>query len=213
MQTLSDMGRFQKRRRIVVALIILLLLLALLFVGSAWGDNDIMDIPEYDIHEYIEAVGLSFIVLAIVGRMWCTLYIGGRKSAEIVRDGPYSVSRNPLYVFSTLGAAGIGALTGSLVIALGFAVLCYLAFHVVIIAEENYLKKAFGEPYRAYLAEVPRFFPRFSLFRDSAELTVRPERVYRTLTDGLVFFVAYPFFEFVEYLQGAHVLPVLFRLY
>jgi len=213
MQTMKDMNRFQKRRRIVIAVLITLLLLALLFVRSVWTDSDMNGVPGYDIHEYIEALGLSFIVLAIVGRMWCTLYIGGKKSAEIVRDGPYSVTRNPLYVFSTLGAAGIGAQTGSLIVALGFAVLCYLAFLVVIRAEEKYLEKAFGEPYRAYLADVPRFFPRLSLFHDSAELVVQPDRLYRTFTDGLVFFIAYPFFEFVEYLQGVHILPVLLRLY
>jgi hypothetical protein len=28
-----------------------------------------------------------------------------------------------------------------------------------------------------------------------------------------VFFVAYPFFEFIEYLQDIHALPVLLRLY
>ncbi|WP_420960494.1 methyltransferase family protein [Brucella sp. IR073] len=205
MQTISDMGRFQRKRRIIIALVIGLLFLTLLFVRSAWGDNQV--------HEYIEAVGLGFIVLAIIGRMWCTLYIGGKKSAEIVRDGPYSVTRNPLYVFSTLGAAGIGAQTGSLTIAFGFAVLCYVAFQIVIRAEEKFLEKTFGEPYRAYMREVPRFLPRLSLFRDKGELVVRPDRVYRTLTDGLVFFVAYPVFEFVEYLQGIHALPVLFRLY
>ncbi|ERU26646.1 putative nickel-cobalt-cadmium resistance protein nccn [Brucella neotomae 5K33] len=42
---------------------------------------------------------------------------------------------------------------------------------------------------------------------------MRPDRIYRTFTDGLVFFVAYPFFEFVEYLQNSHILPVLLRLY
>ena len=37
--------------------------------------------------------------------------------------------------------------------------------------------------------------------------------LYKTLFDGLVFFVSYPLLEFVEYLQTTHVLPVLLRLY
>ena len=37
--------------------------------------------------------------------------------------------------------------------------------------------------------------------------------LYRTFFDGLVFFVAYPLLEFVEYLQVTNVLPVLLRLY
>lgn len=204
MKTLRELGKYQQRRRMVIAIIIALLVLALLFVRS--------QSPDY-IHEYIEAIGLSLIVAAIVGRMWCTLYIGGRKSAEIVSSGPYSVSRNPLYVFSTIGAIGIGAQTGSAIIALIFGVLCYLAFSIVIRTEEKFLTQNFGQPYRDYLETVPRFFPKFSLFRDEAELVVKPQRVYRTFTDGLVFFVAYPFFEFIEYLQNVGTLPVFLRLY
>lgn len=204
MKTLGELGKYQRRRRIAIGAVVGLLVVALLFVRSRSTGYG---------HEYTEAFGLSLIVAAIVGRMWCTLYIGGRKSAEIVRSGPYSVTRNPLYVFSTIGAVGIGAQTGSVTVALGFGVLCYLAFSQVIRTEETFLAGSFGKPYEAYCVEVPRFFPNFSLFRDDKELLVRPDRIYRTLTDGLVFFVAYPFFEFVEYLQDTHVLPVLLRLY
>lgn len=204
MKTLGELGKYQQRRRLAIGAVVVLLVVALLFVSS-------QSIGHF--HEYIEAFGLSLIVAAIIGRMWCTLYIGGRKSAEIVQSGPYSVTRNPLYVFSSIGAMGIGAQTGSVIIAVAFGVLCYLAFSVVIRTEEKFLKQNFGKPYEAYCASVPRFFPKLSLFRDDKELIVRPDRLYRTFTDGLVFFVAYPFFEFVEYLQDIHVLPVLLRLY
>lgn len=204
MKTLGELGKYQQRRRLAIGAVVVLLVAALFFVRSQSTGH---------FHEYTEAFGLSLIVAAIIGRMWCTLYIGGRKSAEIVRSGPYSVTRNPLYVFSSIGAIGVGAQTGSIIIAVAFGVLCYLAFSMVIRTEEKFLKQNFGRPYEAYCADVPRFFPKFSLFRDDKELIVRPDRLYRTFTDGLVFFVAYPFFEFVEYLQDSHVLPVLLRLY
>jgi len=204
MKTLGELGKYQQRRRLAIGAVVVLLVVALLFVGSRSTGH---------FHEYIEAFGLSLIVAAIIGRMWCTLYIGGRKSAEIVRSGPYSVTRNPLYVFSTIGAMGIGAQTGSLIVALGFGILCYVAFSIVIRAEEKFLEQNFGEPYRAYCRDVPRFFPKLSLYNEDATVTVKPDRLYRTFTDGLVFFVAYPFFEFIEYLQGIDVLPVLLRLY
>ncbi len=201
----KDMSRFQHRRRIAVAVVIGLILIALLTIRSAWSNDWI--------HEYIEDFGIGVIVLAILGRMWCTLYIGGRKSAEIVRLGPYSISRNPLYVFSTLGAAGIGMLTGSLTVALVLAFLCYLAFYFVILAEEGYLANVFGEAYSDYKREVPRFFPKLSLYKEASILSVKASMLYKTFFDGLVFFVSYPLLEFVEYLQTTHVLPVLLRLY
>jgi protein-S-isoprenylcysteine O-methyltransferase Ste14 len=201
----TEMARYQQRRRLAIAVVIGLILVALLTIRSAWSNDWV--------HEYIEDFGIGAIVLAILGRMWCTLYIGGRKSAEIVRLGPYSMSRNPLYVFSTLGAAGIGMLTGSLTVALVLAILCYVAFRFVIAAEEGYLENVFGEPYRAYKREVPRFFPKISLYREADVLSVRSSVLYKTLFDGLVFFVSYPLLEFVEYLQTTGALPVLLRLY
>jgi protein-S-isoprenylcysteine O-methyltransferase Ste14 len=199
------MARFQRRRRLALAIVILLILAALLTVRSAWADGWT--------HEYIEDFGIGVIVLAILGRMWCTLYIGGRKSSEIVRLGPYSMSRNPLYVFSTLGAFGIGMMTGSLTVAFILAALCYIAFHFVIVAEEGYLESVFGETYLAYKREVPRFFPNIRLYREAEVLTVKSSMLYKTLADGLVFFISYPLLEFVEYLQSTNIVPVLFRLY
>jgi protein-S-isoprenylcysteine O-methyltransferase Ste14 len=48
-------------------------------------------------------VGLLLVGIATVGRLWCSLYISGRKSAELVMDGPYSICRHPLYFFPYLG--------------------------------------------------------------------------------------------------------------
>lgn len=203
MKTIGELGKYQRRRRILIGLVIALLIIVLLFVRSSSSGR---------IHEYVESMGLSLIVLAIVGRMWCTIYIGGRKSSEIVRSGPYSVTRNPLYVFSTVGAIGIGAQTGSVIVALGFGVLCYIAFSIVINTEEKFLNQHFGDLYYAYCKDVPRFFPKFSIYIDDFMVTVKPDRLYRTLQDGLVFFFAYPFFEFVEYLQNIDVLPTIWHL-
>ncbi len=201
----QEMSRFQRRRRVVIAGIVVLIVIALLTIRSAWQNEWV--------HEYIEDIGIGTIVLSILGRMWCTLYIGGRKSSEIVRLGPYSISRNPLYVFSALGAAGIGMLTGSLIVGLALSLICYTAFHFVILAEEGYLERNFGEAYLSYKRDVPRFFPNLSIYRESELLSVRASMLYKTLADGLVFFVSYPLLEFVEYLQSTHVLPVLLRLY
>lgn len=199
------LARFQSMRRAVLAIVLAAAAAVLLFCASPDGYETL--------HEYVEAFGLALIAAAIVGRVWCTLYIGGRKAAEIIDTGPYSITRNPLYVFSSIGAAGAGAQTGSIVVGLAFGALTVLAFHIVILREEAYLAEHFGEAYAAYRARVPRFWPNFRLFRDTEFITAPSRRVYSTLFDGLIFVAAVPVFEAIEHLQHAGFLPVLLRLH
>lgn len=164
------------------------------------------------IHEMIEWVGIVLIVTCILGRTWCSLYIGGRKIDDLVTDGPYSVSRNPLYFFSILGAAGVGAQLGSGLAAVIFGVLAWIVFFVVVTQEEKLLAERHGHFYATYLAAVPRFLPHPSLWRDTPTVTVRPPRLVRTFADAMLFLLAVPLAELFEQLQELHVLPVLFRL-
>lgn len=199
-----SLSGYQHARRVVLFLMLLAAFCILLFVSSYPEESEF--------HEFVEAVGVSLIGIAIIGRLWCTLYIGGRKSEEIVANGPYSIVRNPLYVFSAIGAAGAGAQTGSAIIGLIFGVVTVIAFIVVALREEKHLRDKFGEAYDAYCARVPRMLPNFSLYRDAPTITVTPRTLYTTFFDSLVFFSAMPVFEFVEHLQLEHVLPVLLRL-
>jgi len=200
-----DLDTVQKLRKIAVG-ISLLGLVALSVVSQSIGG---VDGPW---HETVEAAGLAAIALSIVGRAWCTLYIGGRKKAEIVDRGPYSISRNPLYVFSFVGAFGIGAQSGSLTIAAGFVVAALLVFHVTVVREEGFLLRAFGADYARYVARTPRFWPRFSLWRDTDELTIRPTLFLLTIRDGLVFLLAIPLFELIDAGQAQHWLRVAIHL-
>jgi len=70
------------------------------------------------VHEAMRWLGAALIFVCVSGRTWCTLYIGGRKNHELVTAGPYSVCRNPLYVFSIIGAIGIGAQLGAVLVAI-----------------------------------------------------------------------------------------------
>jgi len=160
----------------------------------------------------VEHLGLVSILACILGRAWCSLYIGGRKKQEIVDVGPYSISRNPLYVFSFLGAFGGGAQTGSLVVAVVFAAAAYGVFRVVVGREEAFLVQAFGPPYEAYVSSTPRFLPNLSLWRDADVLSIRPVFFLRTVRDGLVFLLAVPVFESLELLQRAGGFTSLFQL-
>ena len=200
----KGLAAYQNMRRLVIALLMFVLVLVLVFVGSAQSDPT---------HELIEAYGIMLIMVGIFGRLWSILYIGGRKSAEVVSVGPYSVTRNPLYLFSSVAAVGAGAQTGSLWVALAFGVLCAVAFHVVIRREEGYLAGKLGAAYRDYLARVPRFLPNPFIYRDLDIVSFEPRIFKRTLIDGLVFFVSIPFFEALEWGQQSGSIPVLLSLH
>jgi len=200
-----DLGAVQKIRKIAV-LVAILALVGLALVSQSVGGVD----GEW--HERVEAVGFVAMILSIVGRAWCSLYIGGRKKAEIVDRGPYSITRNPLYVFSYIGAFGIGAQSGSVTIGLGFVLAAMAVFYLTVKREEAFLKREFGAVYTAYKARTPRFWPRFSLWRDEEELTIRPSLFVTTIRDGLVFLLAIPIFELIDAGQAAHWLRILVHL-
>jgi len=200
-----DLGAIQRLRKVVVG-VFLVALIALSVVSQTPGGVD------GGWHHRLEYIGYAAIVISIVGRAWCSLYIGGRKKAEIVDRGPYSVTRNPLYVFSFIGAFGVGAQTGSITIAALFVLASLIVFSMTVHREEAFLRGEFGEVYERYFARTPRFFPKASLWRDEDELTIRPSLFLVTIRDGMVFLLAIPLFELIDMAQVDGWLSVLVRL-
>ncbi len=111
-------------------------------------------------------LALLFTGLGAWMRIWGTAYVGAGvvKSPEmhgqaLLADGPYRRTRNPLYLGTLLHTLGVTLLmppSGAVL-----TVLLMWVFQVrLALAEEVFLAQRFGEPYRAYKAEVPRFLPR-----------------------------------------------------
>lgn len=172
---------------------------------SRWPDGGLL-------HEGIELAGFLLIAVCIAGRTMCALYIGGLKNKSLIDAGPYSVTRNPLYVFSVIGAVGVGAQFGSIVIALVAGVITWAVFYILIFSEERSLRHRFGATFLSYSARVPRFFPNLSLWRDVNELTIRPRIVRATFIDACIFLISIPIAEGLDYLHSIGVLPVLVRV-
>lgn len=194
----------QAARKLALGVLTLGLVAVIAVVGTP------LDKPS--MHEAVEIVGWVLLAACIVGRVWCTLYIGGRKISQLVRIGPYSIMRNPLYTMSFIGAAGIGAQTGSMVMVALCFLIAWIVFRIVVSREEAFLSGIYGEAYADYLKTVPRFLPNPFKWRDADLLEVRPDRVVLTFIDGLWFLAAIPLAEGFEYLQHAGIVPVLLRL-
>jgi protein-S-isoprenylcysteine O-methyltransferase Ste14 len=204
--TAADLQQLQRKRKraLVVGIVCGLALLAI--TDPAWR----AEWPR--VHRVIQWSGLVLILFCILGRTWCTLYIGGQKKRELVTKGPYSVVRNPLYLFTLFGAAGMGALSGSIVMALLSAAFATVVFVSVVRQEEQFLLTAFPQDYPAYAARVPRLWPRFSVWQDADQLIVQPRLVHRTFFDASLFLLAVPLIALKALLRDWGWLPVLLRL-
>ena len=200
-----NISRVQAIRKIV-------LLAAIAIALFLFAVTDTIYPSGHSVHEMIEWVGILLIVICILGRTWSSLYIAGRKGRELVINGPYSICRNPLYFFSIIGAAGMGLQSGSLVIGAICGVIATIVFYLVVRQEEKLLTGTHGKTYRNYLATVPRFLPKLSLWRDSKTLTIQPPRVLMTFADALVFLLAVPIAEACEYLREIGTVPTLLIL-
>jgi protein-S-isoprenylcysteine O-methyltransferase Ste14 len=160
----------------------------------------------------VRSAGIAAIVMCILGRTWAALYIGGRKAEQFVTEGPYSITRNPLYSFSILGAAGVGAQSGSVLAALIFGMTTCLLFYVLVRHEEQRLLDLYGAAFLAYKASVPRFVPKPGRWRDSPTIVVAPSIAIRTFAHASTLLLAVPLGQAFEHLQTVGVLPVLARL-
>jgi protein-S-isoprenylcysteine O-methyltransferase Ste14 len=201
-----DLRRVQQKRKQVLIVGIAIGVVLLATSDSHWR------IAWPNVHRGIQWSGLLMILICILGRTWATLYIGGQKQRELVTKGPYSVVRNPLYLFTLFGAAGIGALSGSLVMAVvcaGFATAVFLS---VVRQEEQFLLATFPRDFPTYAARVPRLLPRLSAWQDADQLVVKPRLVHRTFLDASLFLMAVPLVGVKALVRDFLWLPIMLHL-
>lgn len=155
-------------------------------------------VAEGALYEAMELTGVFLIIACVLGRFWSILYVGRSKNRDVVADGPYSMTRNPLYFFSTLGAFGVGLLFGKLSLALLLGGGVFLALYLTARREAAFLSATFGPAYEAYAARTPMFLPDPRLFRTEPEILVSSGALARNLRDAFVFLAAIPLAELSE---------------
>lgn len=158
--------------------------------------------------DVFESLGVVLLVMCLVGRGWTSIYIAGRKNSELVISGPYSVVRNPLYVFSFIGLIGIGLISEVMTLLVVALVVFAIYYGLVVRKEEHYISALHGRAFDNYKARVPRWIPDFSKWTDAKQLDVEPRRILSHLIDTSLFFSAFLFFELLEFLRSAKLLPL-----
>ncbi len=157
-------------------------------------------------------IGYAMVLVGAFGRVYCSVFIGGRKNDGIVRNGPFSVVRNPLYVFSFIALVGCGLQSGMFSVVILLVAAFALYYPQVVKKEEAFLSHKFGEEYEAYKREVPRWEPDMSKWQVPEVVESKPEFVLKTIGDALVFFVPLPCFMILHMLQTQHIFPIWLQL-
>ncbi len=131
-------------------------------------------------------------LITIIGeaiRLWGVSWAGSETRTTgkvggtyLIISGPFAYVRNPLYVGNILIYLGLGIMSYAMFPYLQFVALIFfvIQYHLIVKAEEEYLLDTFGEPYKKYFNSVPRFFPRFTPYRDSS-VEQPPFKIYEGL--------------------------------
>ncbi|MEQ1758165.1 MAG: methyltransferase [Vicinamibacterales bacterium] len=126
-------------------------------------------------------VGFAVALAGEAIRIWAAGHL--EKSREVTRSGPYQFMPHPLYVGSSVMAAGIVIAASDLVVAVVAALYMTSTILAAIRTEEAFLRRTFGDTYDRYRSDTAEPMAR----RFSLERAMR-NREYRAVTGLLVGF-------------------------
>jgi len=106
-------------------------------------------------------IGLPIALLGVVFRAMAAGVI--HKDSVLATSGIYALTRNPLYLGSSLLAVGFAVMSANQIAAALLSIPFILIYPRVILREEAHLEGLFSKEFRLYKARVPRFFPRLVL--------------------------------------------------
>lgn len=154
--SVSRVWRFLSRRRIHISLIVVCILI---------GDDMLHHVRPHSVVDFYDTwsvVGVFFVVTGLLMRGWAAGVL--HKNALLSTDGPYSLTRNPLYLGSFLMMIGFCTLIGALHNYVVMLLLVLTLYVPKIKGEEYFLLRKFGVAWTEYARQTPRLLPRhFSL--------------------------------------------------
>lgn len=143
---MHKIGSFLFKKR---GIIIFLIIIVLFFFSNPGVKSILLSIP--------------FIISGETIRIYSLRYSGGfTRSRELnapslVKEGPYSMTRNPLYLGNLINLFGVLlAMSLPLIIFILSFLIIFTIYFLIIISEEKFLEERFGDEYREYKRSVPR---------------------------------------------------------
>ena len=157
----------------------------------------------------VELAGYLLMLVGLIIRIWSILYIGGRKSNQLVTDGPYSLCRHPLYVGTFLVAAGVGLAFENIPMLIAIVGIIAPIHLFVMHLEERHMSKRFPEDFAAYRQRVPWLCPRLRGYTSAEKISVSVRSIRRVLIDTVAVLLVPEVEDFLEVLHDQGILPVL----
>lgn len=118
----------------------------------------------------VRYLGIPLIIIGAAGLLWCVweFFSEGRGTISpvdppkhLVVRGLYRYVRNPMYVLVVIVLLGEAIFFMSRAVLIWAVVFIVLASLFVMLYEEPYLRRRFGESYERYTQTVGRWIPRF----------------------------------------------------
>lgn len=114
---------------------------------------------------WLALAGYVLIGLAILIDVWALMTFRrhranirpDRPATKLIVDGPFTFSRNPIYLANVLLTAGLGLALGNRWLVLGAAILFVLLQELAIKPEERHLRRLFPDLWTTYSALVRRW--------------------------------------------------------
>ena len=135
-------------------------------LGSWLLDSEVRALPFPGVGAFVvEPLGVLLLVTGLYIMFWgvatfrkaMTAIFPNQPANELVTDGPYRFTRNPMYTGLTIAFIGGAFIMDSAWPLIVLPVVVGLMYLLVIRREEAYLADAFGEQYSAYRRRVRRW--------------------------------------------------------
>jgi protein-S-isoprenylcysteine O-methyltransferase Ste14 len=124
--------------------------------------------------------------------------LGGHKSNKIIDYGPFSMVRNPLYLFSFIAALGLSVMSNNILILIMVPSVYLLIYLPLIKREEGYLSSYFGKPYDDYCEKTPRIIPSFKNYKNQEFITCSSASLISAFKDSIWWFIGAMFFVMLK---------------
>ncbi len=117
-------------------------------------------IPLLDLSYFFFILAMVLLAIALSSMFWSVREVGKHDisaSDALITSGPFSISRNPMYVSWFLVVIAAFCFTGSVWFVLCLAVAWPLTHYTAILPEESVLEERFGDSYVGYCKSVRRY--------------------------------------------------------